>query len=275
MRGLIRRGRAWAPVTKAVALFLLPLPLLLAALAGLVTGDVGRLALAGGALTCLWGAGVLSCLGLAAEARSALGERRVSPPFLFRTVSGAITAAGAALAAIAGGHGIASAMVFAAVGALGYAAFFGADHQPRRIVLPAMDGVDRAAVTRQLQEAYDRLCGIEAAAHEIAVPEFGQRLDRIAQLGRTVLHDIERDPSLAARARRFLQVYLGGAEQVTREYARTHGRTPGRPLEPNFRQLLADLEHAFAQEHRALLDRDLLSVEVDIDVSSTRLRRGA
>jgi 5-bromo-4-chloroindolyl phosphate hydrolysis protein len=275
MRGLIRRGRAWAPVIKAVALFLLPLPLLATALAGLVAGDVGRLALAGGALTCVWGAGALSWRGLAAEARAALGERRETPTLLFRTVSGSMIAAGAALAATAGGHGLATSLVFAAVGALGYAALFAPDQRPRRIVLPAVAGVDRAALARQLEQAYARLRGIEAAGHQIAVPEFGERLERIAGLGRTVLGEIERDPRRAARARRFLHVYLDSAEQVTLDYARTHHSAPGRPLEPNFRQLLVDLEHAFAEQHQALLDCDVLSVDVDIDVLRTRLRRGA
>jgi 5-bromo-4-chloroindolyl phosphate hydrolysis protein len=275
MKGLIRRGRAWAPVTKSLALFLLPLPLLGAALAGLVTGDVGRLALAGGALTCVWGAGALSWRGLAAEARAALGERWGAPTFPFRTMSGAMTAGGAALAATAGGHELASAVVFAGVGALGYAALFTPDVRSRRIVLPAVEGVDRTALARQLERAYERLLGIEAAAHRIAVPEFGDRLERIAGVGRTVLAEIERDPRRATRARRFLNVYLDSAEQVTRDYARAHSRASGRALEPSFRELLDDLEHAFTEQHRALVDRDVLAVDVDIDVLRTRLKRGA
>ena len=43
LSGAVRRGRAWAPVAKAAALFVLPAPLALASLAALIAGDLGEL----------------------------------------------------------------------------------------------------------------------------------------------------------------------------------------------------------------------------------------
>jgi 5-bromo-4-chloroindolyl phosphate hydrolysis protein len=273
MRGLIQRGRTWATVAKATALFLLPLPLVLATVASLVAGDVGRLGLSSGALACLWGAGALSWRALVAEARYFLGERPDPPVVPLKLLSAMLTAAGAALAALAGGHALASALVFALLGGAGYLAFYGRDQRPRRVSVTVMPGVDRGAVTRQLKQAYGRLRGIEAAAHEIAVPEFGERLGRITRIGRRILAEIERDPRDATRARRFLNVYLDGAERVTLEYARTHRHVRQRPLEDNFRQLLIDMETTFAEQHRKLLKQDALSLDVDIEVLNARLRR--
>ncbi len=76
---LLRRGRAWVPVLKSAALFVLPAPLLLAFVVALVRGDLGQLAAVSGSLAAFMGAGVLTWRGLVAQARYYLGER-LDPP---------------------------------------------------------------------------------------------------------------------------------------------------------------------------------------------------
>jgi hypothetical protein len=122
----------------------------------------------------------------------------------------------------------------------GHVAFYGLDLRRPRITVAAMDGIDRAAVTLQLKQAYGRLRGIEAAARVIPVAEFRERLARITGIGRSILGEIERDPADAGRARRFLSLYLDSAERVTMEYARTHRGLRAQPLEERFRHLLTD-----------------------------------
>jgi hypothetical protein len=80
----------------------------------------------------------------------------------------------------------------------------------------------------------------------------------------------ERD---AARARRFLHLYLDSAEKVTVEYARTHRQVRNRPLEGNFRQLLIDMEQTFVAQHQKLLENDMLTLDVEIEVLNARLKR--
>jgi hypothetical protein len=127
-------------------------------------------------------------------------------------------------------------------------------------------------VILQLEQAHGRLRGIDAAARSLPAPEFRERLSRITSIGRSILVEIERDPADATRARRFLNVYLGEAERVTLEYARTHGRHATQPLEEDFRQLLTDMESTFTRQQRMLVDRDLLSLDVDIEVLNARLK---
>jgi 5-bromo-4-chloroindolyl phosphate hydrolysis protein len=134
-----------------------------------------------------------------------------------------------------------------------------------------VDGVDVAAVTGQLKQAYGRLRGIDAAAHAIALPEFRERLARITMTGRAILGAIERDPADAARARRFLNLYLDSAERVTADYARTHREARHHGLDQNFRQLLIGMERTFEEQQRALVERDLVSLDVDIEVLNARL----
>jgi hypothetical protein len=87
-----------------------------------------------------------------------------------------------------------------------------------------MAGIDGAAVTAALKQAYGPTRGIETAARNIAVPEFGERLSRIIDIGQDFT-EIERDPRDAARAKRFLNIYLDSAERVTTEYAKPIARS--------------------------------------------------
>ena len=270
---LLKRGRAWAPVAKAGMLFLLPLPLGFAFIVALVTGEFVRFAAICGALAAFTVAGLLTWRALVAEARYFLGERLDLPVVPFRMVSTFLTVVGAVLAASAGGYGIVGMVVFAILAAAGYLMFYGRDQPRRRFSVSSEYGVDANAVTEQLKQAYGRLQGIDAAAQSIAVPEFAERLRRIIGIGNKILAEIERDPRDAARARRFLNIYLDSAERVTTEYARTHRQIRKQPLEENFRTLLMEMENTFENQYAKLLENDLVSLDVDIEVLNARLKR--
>jgi 5-bromo-4-chloroindolyl phosphate hydrolysis protein len=270
---LARQGRAWLPVVKAAALFVIPTPLFFAALIDLISGDLGRLAQTGTGLLSFWGAGALMWRALVAEARYFLGERPDPPAYPLKAASLALTALGTGLAGLAGGQNLIVALLFAILAAIGHGAFYGRDLRPKHVTVTRVDGLDIDAITAQLKQAYGRLRGIDAAARNIAVAEFGERLTRITNIGRDILAEIERDPRDASRARRFLNLYLDGAEKVTTQYAQTHRQLRSRPLEENFRQLLVDMEQNFSDQRKKLLENDELALDVDIEVLNARLKR--
>jgi 5-bromo-4-chloroindolyl phosphate hydrolysis protein len=269
----VNRARAWAPVLKSAALFILPAPLPFAALAALIGDDIQRLAFSGGAIACFWTAGVLCWQALIAEARYMLGDRLDLPPIPRKLVSALFTTSGAALAAMASGHTVVGTAVFAGLGGIGHLAFYGLDLRPRRIAVKALEGVDVSAVSQQLQQAYQRLRRIESTARTITVQEFSDRLKRIIAIGNNILAEIERDPREATRARRFLHLYLDSTERVTQEFARTERQGRSEPLEQRFRQLLIDMENSFSQQHKKLLEHDTMALDVDMEVLSARLKR--
>jgi hypothetical protein len=273
IKGRVSRVLIRATAIKPAVLFLLPLPLLVAAVAGLVSGDLERVGFAGGALVTFWGAGAMALRGVADEIRYRLGERLDAPPIPMKQLSALPTTVAAGLAAAAGGHELAATAVFAALAGAGHLLFFGRDPLPQRIHLAEADGIDRAAVTLQLKQGYGHVRGIESAARTIAVPEFRERLLRITNTARTVLQEIERDPADATRARRFLNLYLDSATRVTVDYARTQTRERNPRVEQNFRQLLIEMEGTFAEQHRRLIEHEQLLLDADIEVLNARLTR--
>ena len=274
LNGRMHGWRLWMSAVKAAPLFLLPFPLVFAVLAAMIAADPEWMALTAGALACFWGAGALSWRALVREAEYTAGNLTELSAFPLKLLSGVFTAVGAALAAIAGGHSDAGAAMFAVLGGAGYFSLYGLDMKPRKVEVSLVEGVDVASVARELEHAYRRVRRIEAAARDIAMPEFRERLKRIATIGKNVLGEIEHDPRKAARARRFLHVYTESTERVVTEYARTHQQIGGEALAQNFRQLLIDMESSFAEQHRKLLQNDVVSLDVEIEVLNARLKQG-
>ena len=266
-----RLRRRIAPA-KSLAMFLLPAPLTFAVLRALVTDEPWRLALAASALACFWTAGALVWRALVAEARYLFGERLDLPSIPWKLTSALLTGAGAGLAADAGGHSVVGMLSFALLAVIGHVSFYGLDLRPARLEVTTVAGLDMPDVTEQLEQASGRLRRIDAAARAIGVPEFRERLVRITQIGRDIVAEMARDPRDVSRGRRFLHLYLDSTERVTEEYARTQ-RTRGNALDANFRRLLVEMESAFADQHRRLLEADTMSLDVNIEVLTARLRR--
>jgi hypothetical protein len=271
MSQVVPRRFPWAAWGKPAVLFLLPLPLLIAIVAALAEGDLQRLTMTGGALTAFWSAGVLACRGLLEEARYRFGERLLPAVFPWKRLSALPTSFGSGLAATAGGHDPAAALAFALLAGLGHVAFIGSDPRRRRIVVRQVDGVDGTEVGRQLERAHARIRAFLGAGGSMALPEFRDRVGRIARIGEGVLAEIERNPAVAPRARRFLNLYLDDAQRVAAEYARTRTREGDGTLEQNFRRLLIEMEDTFSEQHRLVLQRQELLLDADIEVLNTRM----
>jgi phytoene dehydrogenase-like protein len=256
-----------------LTLFFLPLPLLLKAIVSLWTGDAGALAASGGSWMLFTIAAVLARRGLQAELLE--GER----PFLssrartLKTAGGVLTVLATGVAALfAAGHTPVIALAFAALAALGYGLLYGFGE--RRSERTADTDELAAEAEPLLREGWRRLEQIEKASRQIASGEFRQRLANIVGGAERILKLLADDPRDLRRARRFLTVYLDGAQKITEEYARTHAHgVAGAELEHTFRSLLVDMENTCQEQYQKLLQHDVSDLEVQIEVLSTRLRR--
>ena len=262
-----RRVKPFRPVL----LWVMSAPLPLASLFALGAGHMGSFLADWLAWGLIAGSAVLTRMGFAdAEAgRERRFSRRWRLPL--RNLAGLAVGAGTTVAAVLGvGHDWSVGLGFGAVALLGYHLAYGLEPMWQGARLPAQDKSSRA-VADALAEAEGRLINIERAAGSIGNPELAERLRRIAGQGRGMLEQIAERPSDLRRARRFLTVFLEGAEQVSDGYARTHRHAGSAELEQNFRTVLISIEQQLIHQRERLREADVLDLDVQIEVLKKQL----
>ena len=261
------------PSPKGLLMFLLPLPVLFAAIAALSGGNLSSL-LGNAAGYGLFLAGALLLRrGLLSEAEYA--RRRVArAPWPLKTLgSGIIALATGVTAWLGAGQNPLIAVAFGLAALLGCYLTYGFDPRAAKRFTDR-DGVDTTdRVLEALTQAEQGIAAIEQATRDIRNAELNNRLRRIAALARQILKLLEEDPRDLRRARKFLNVYLDGARQVTEGYAKTHARVSAPELEDNFRRVLSTIEEVFQEQQQKLLETDVTDLDVQIEVLTTQLKR--
>jgi hypothetical protein len=168
-----------------------------------------------------------------------------------------------------------SGLVSAAFGLLALAGFHMAYRlpHPRSVFGLPHKAVGDKALHKALAQAELRILAIEKSAMRIANRELEQRLQRIAGQGRAILDQMVARPEERFRARKFLNVYLEGAERVASRYAKTHRLARGRELEQNFRNVLVEIEKVFGQQLSRLTEHEMFDLDVQIEVLRKQLER--
>lgn len=258
---------------RGALLYLLTVPAALASVAQLAGGDPAGAVAALGAAVAIGAAAWLNRRGLVDDLVAP--DRRYtrgSGP-LFKYLAAGSLATGTALMAAGGAdHGTLTAGLFAVLSIAGYHLLYRLPAPPRLLAAPRAVGSDRN-LHKALAEAERRVLAIEKAAVGIGNLELSQRLQRIAGQGRAVLELIAARPEERFRARKFLNVYLEGAERVAGRYARTHRVVRGRELEQNFRNVLVEIEQVFATQLERLSEQDVADLDVQIAVLRRQLER--
>jgi hypothetical protein len=261
------------PGLRGLLLYILPLPLLLGAVVGLGAGHLGAFLGDGSGFALLMGGAWVNRRGI----RAARAEQRVRFARLQRwplkTLGGALTVLGAGVAAhFAAGHGLPISLAFAGVAGLGFHLAYG--FEPLGRPRPFDIGDERARqVAEALGEAEARLLEVERSAAAMTNPELRARVRRISAQGRGILNQIAERPTDLFRARKFLNVYLEGVQQVTEGYARAHVQADSRDLEQSFRNVLITVEQVFEEQRQKLLKTDLMDLDVQIEVLRKQLQR--
>lgn len=276
LRTLPAPWRRQRPAARGVLLQLASLPLLLAAVIALAAGSLSGFATAVTAWLLVQAS--VRLMRRAQLERLLLAERRFTRPARLpsRPLALATVAAGTTLAAHGlVGQDLAVALVYGCLAGLGSHLAYARPHarsadQVRPAVPDAAAALD-AGQLRALREAESRLLALEEAAYATGNSELASRLNRIGRAGHRILDHLAARPEDLYRARRFLNVYLEGAERVAGRYAKAHRFVQGGALENEFRVVLAQIEDAFNTQHRRLLDRDLADLDVQIAVLRRQL----
>ncbi|MEO0914042.1 MAG: 5-bromo-4-chloroindolyl phosphate hydrolysis family protein [Pseudomonadota bacterium] len=253
-------------------LFLAPLPLLIAGLGEVMSGNASRALLELGAFAVLMLAAWLLNEGLTAEA--AFNARKIARPPGFPRKIAAACLVGAGVFAVQGigaGNLIAGA-IFGGMATAAQLFAFGLD--PMRA--KGMEGVDTFAtdrVARAIEAAEDHLKDMASAAKRTGDRAIISRVSDMAATARDVFRTVEDDPRDLPRARKFLGVYLQGARDATVKFADVYARGGGADAREDYMALLTDLEASFTKHRADLLEDNRTDLDVEIEVLRERLHQ--
>lgn len=265
-----------AVLWRGILLYLLPIPLLPAALFALMDGDtiVALARIAGFALVMSAATLIRKGIRLDNEARKRRLRRRAST-VRYRMIGAVMVAVAMFIVAwlgIKNQYGLIDSVLFAAISLLGCYLYYDFDPARKDPEIAAV-GITTEELIELLDEAEGRISGIESASRNIHNVEFKDRLRRIVKEARDILDTIEADPVDARRARKFLKVYLDGAQQVTEGYARTHKTGESHALEDNFRRVLTTIETVISEQQLKLQENNLSDLDVNIEVLQMQLEK--
>lgn len=265
-----------AVLWRGILLYVLPLPLLPATFFSLMDGNpIEALARAGGFVSAMVAATLIrKGIRLDNEARKRRLRRRAST-IQYRLIGAVLVAVGMFFVAWLGiehQYSIITSLFYAAAVLLGCYLYYDFDPARKDPEVAAV-GITTEELVELLDEAEGRIAGIESAGREIQNVEFRDRLRRIVKEARDILDTIEKDPVDARRARKFLKVYLDGAQQVTEGYARTHKANETHALEDNFRRVLTTIETVIAEQQMKLAENNLSDLDVNIEVLQMQLEK--
>lgn len=253
--------------------YLLAVPLPLAALIALATGQLAVAAMAAAAFAAI-------VVGTRLN-RRALLERRLAPERRYTPAVGQplqylaafLLVGGTVLAAFGvAGQGLSVSLVYGLVAAAGFHLSYRLPGLRDLFPRPRV-AVEDPALATALAQAEGRLLVIEAASLRVGNPELEARLQRITDKGRTIIEVLSQRPTDLFRARQFLNLHLEGAGRVADRFVKAHRIVRGGVLEQRFRRVLIQIEAAFDRQQQQLLSLDLQDLDVQIEVLRRQLKR--
>jgi len=269
------RGQSAARVPVAARLmYILPLPLLLAAIFEIFSRDIAGIVVELGAYVILMIGAVLLNNGIKAE-RAYEARKVARPPAFPRKLFAAFCAgAGVALAATSTGLslGMIEAVVMGTLAAGAHVMAFGLDPMKKK----GMTGIsefENERVAAAVDRAEDIVKGLLDAARRIGDRALEARVERLAAAARDVFRTVEDDPRDLPRARKFMTVYLSGARDATAKFADIYSRNRDQDAKVKYTSLLDDLEASFTSHRVELLKDDRIDLDVEIEVLQDRLQR--
>lgn len=264
-----KREAAKLKPKKSRLLWLLPLPLIPATVIDLASGQFANFlvnAIASG----------LFLIGVLLTGKGFQQSLQNKKPFPFKTL-GAITVALATLitASLSVGHNLPISLSFGLGAFTGFALLYGLD--PINPYIAKQANTEKSQVLNKeqqhaLHKAEQKLLKIELAIRDIADLELKLRLANITKRGRDILIAMSRHSRDFDRARKFINVYLDGAQRVITGYSQGTNHPAKHPLEDNFQRVLKTIERVFDKQYQRLLEHDIHDLDVQIEVLETRMR---
>ncbi|MBY8976535.1 5-bromo-4-chloroindolyl phosphate hydrolysis family protein [Rhodobacteraceae bacterium NNCM2] len=264
-----RNRKAASVGIRGLVMFILPTPLLLAALGHLGSNAFSAIGILG-AYACLMLGAWLLREGQTAEA--AYNARQIARPPAFprKLCAAALAGIGVAGAIIMteGLGDLIQAIGLGAIAVVSHIASFGLDPMKSK-------GIEGKAAPDHVIDAIDkaeaRVNDITRMAGTLRDREITNLVEGLMSKVREMLTLVQEDPRDLSRARRYFTVYLKGAEDATRKYVENHVRLDDPKLRSDYISLIGELEDSFGRGREMLLHDDRTDLEVEIEVLRERL----
>ncbi len=264
------------PRFSGVLLYFVALPLLPGAIRALAAGSPGKAVgyALGFAAAMLAATMIRRGLMIEREAKRRKIVRRAST-VPYKTTGAVIIGIGMFVVAMASGYSVFVQILFGLAASFGAWLYYGADPS-RKAGDIATVGITSEELIALLDEAEGRIEKIEHARGAIRNKEFREKLQKITTGARDILGTIEEDPADARKARKFLKVYLDGAQQVTEGYVRMHKDSDGgqnMELEDNFRRVLGTIDTVITEQKQKLAENNEMDLDVQMEVLQLQLEK--
>ncbi len=258
---------------KGLLLFVMPMPVLFAAIVHLLKGNITLSIISGLLFAGFMIAAIVARHGFKLESKFKQKKFSKAPGTPFKSVAAIILATTTGLTAfLLTQYGLFESILFGAVTLLGFYIAYGVDPRKDRTGNISL-GVSADEVFEALEEAELKMASIESSRQNIRNIEFNRHLKLIIEKARGILTLIEEDPKDLSRARRFLKVYLDGTARVTESYAKTQNKSASTAaLDQNFAEVLESIETTFDEQHKKLLENDQFDLDVKIEVLKAQLK---
>ncbi|TVQ35321.1 MAG: hypothetical protein EA356_08090 [Geminicoccaceae bacterium] len=212
------------------------------------------------------------------DATAEYDAQRLAPaPLPFRLTGAlAVGAAFFTISQMATGYGLFMGLLLAVMGTAACIVTYGLDPTAAKTVdrdRAARAGVRTEQLVAAIREAEAKLDDIRHHADLLANKDLKRRIDRILERAHAVLDELEHDPKDLPRARRFLNTYLDGTQNVIRAYTKRQQDFADTALAQNFTNVLGTIETVFAEQLEHLKKDEALNLEVAIEVLETQLTR--
>ena len=258
--------------SRGLLLYILPLPLIPAALLSFIYGDLFAIMVNTGACASFLLAANLLRHGLAAELQYQEKKITQPPKWPLKTFAALIVALSTfAVAWIAAGNTFFVGIAFGLGALTGMLLLYGTDPHKEKMIA-GNHGYTAAEIAQTIDEATAQISGIEQANQHIDNPIFNQRIRLICEHAREILSMLQEDPADIRRSRKFLNIYLKGALKVSKGFAEMQNKQQTEQLSENFDQVLKTIESVFIAQKQKLLADDMLDLDVQIEVLATQLK---
>ncbi|BCG64504.1 MAG: membrane-bound serine protease (ClpP class) [Methyloprofundus sp.] len=258
--------------SRGLLLYILPLPLIPAAIISFMYGDLLRIITNLSACASFLFAASLLRHGLAAEIEYQEKKITQPPKWPLKMFAAIIVALSTfAVTWIAAGNSFFVAIAFGLGALAGMLLHYGTDPHKEKMIAGS-HGYTAAEIAQTIDEAETQIFGIEQANKQINNPKFNQRIRIICEHAHEILSMLQEDPGDIRRSRKFLNIYLDGALKVTEGFADMQRKQQSEQLAENFDNVLKTIESVFIEQKQKLLEDDILDLDVQIEVLATQLK---